>query len=261
MSFVRTVECMRRGLPSSTLRKITGAITLCCLLLAGLAGQVRASHYAGGEIIVDWLGGENYRFTQRIYRDCQGISLGSQTFLNLSPAVPTGSLTLNVTSIVDITPLCSGQASPCPNSFGVYGIEEHTFTTTVSGLQPNTNYLVDATSLCCRNAAITTVTNAGGQQMYLYTNFRTGIQNSSPRFLNRPFGQFCANQPAVLSPNGFDPDGEFPMFWGSGKVDGAAILNGSNALVPILFGPRGDRRDTLELVKRGEKWYLLRFAP
>ncbi|MFN8394045.1 MAG: hypothetical protein U0176_05160 [Bacteroidia bacterium] len=61
--------------------------------------------------------------------------------------------------------------------------------------------------------------------------------------------------------NGFDPDGEFPMFWGSGKVDGAAIVNGSNALVPILFGPRGDRRDTLELVKRGEKWYLLRFAP
>lgn len=61
--------------------------------------------------------------------------------------------------------------------------------------------------------------------------------------------------------NGFDPDGEFPMFWGSGKIDGEPMVSESNALVPILFGPRGDRRDTLELVKRGEKWYLLRFAP
>lgn len=59
---------------------------------------------------------------------------------------------------------------------------------------------------------------------------------------------------------GFDREGEFPMFWGMGKVAGPAMVADSKALVPILFGPRGDRRDTLELVKRGEKWYLLRFA-
>ena len=45
-------------------------------------------------------------------------------------------------------------------------------------------------------------------RLYIYATFRTGIQNSSPTFLNRPIAQFCANQPATLSPNGFDPDGD-----------------------------------------------------
>ncbi len=186
-------------------------LSLSGLLLLGLLGSfgtARASHYAGTQIIVDWISGENYRFTQAIYRDCAGIALGTTTTVNLTPAVPTTSVTLTRTMVTDITPLCPGQASSCNNGGGPYGIEEHIFVGTVTNLQPNTSYRVDATALCCRNSAITTVTSAGSQQLYIYSNFRTGIQNSSPRFLNRPVGFFCANQPASLSQAGSDPDGD-----------------------------------------------------
>lgn len=58
---------------------------------------------------------------------------------------------------------------------------------------------------------------------------------------------------------GFDREGEFPMFFGEGKLDGAAVVLGTQAWVPFLFGPNGDERDTMELVNREGKWYLEQF--
>ncbi|MBK9451741.1 MAG: HYR domain-containing protein [Bacteroidetes bacterium] len=200
------------------------------LLLIGTTGGVQASHYAGTDIIVDWLGGENYRFTQKVYRDCAGITLGTTTLVNLTPAIPVSGVTLTRSSLIDITPLCPGQLSRCASASGAFGIEEHIYIGVVSNLAPNTNYRVDANQLCCRNAAITTVTNAGSQQLYIYSNFRTGIQNSSPRFLNRPFGVFCANQAATLSPNGFDPDGDAIVY----SIQSCYDLNASD---PVTYAP------------------------
>jgi hypothetical protein len=59
--------------------------------------------------------------------------------------------------------------------------------------------------------------------------------------------------------NGFDKNGEFPMFFAAGKVIGQQAIVEQRAFVPILFGPNGDLRDTMELVQKNEKWYLERF--
>ena len=89
------------------------------LLILGSAGSLSASHYAGNEIIVEWLNGENYRITQRIYRDCSGIALGNTTIVNFVPSTPVASATLNrVGNPVDITPLCPGQVSRCASTGG-----------------------------------------------------------------------------------------------------------------------------------------------
>ncbi len=226
----RTSRCL-----GSRLRATVWAFAL---LILATGGGLKASHYAGTEIIVDWLSGENYRFTQRVYRDCAGVSLGTTTNVRLTPAIPTSNVVLNRTSLIDITPLCPGQLSRCANAGGAFGIEEHTYVGNISNLTANTNYRVDATQLCCRNAAITTVTNAGSQQLYIYSNFRTGIQNSSPRFLNRPFGVFCANQPATLSPNGFDPDGDAIVYsvqacYDLSATDPVTYAPGFSALNPL----------------------------
>jgi hypothetical protein len=59
--------------------------------------------------------------------------------------------------------------------------------------------------------------------------------------------------------SGFDKEGEFPMFFKAGKLDGAAEINGDYARVPFRFGPAGDKRDTMECIRREGKWYLSQF--
>jgi hypothetical protein len=58
---------------------------------------------------------------------------------------------------------------------------------------------------------------------------------------------------------GFDPEGEFGMFFKAGKLSGPAQVEGDFALVPFLFGPKGDEAENMELVRRNGKWYLSQF--
>lgn len=58
---------------------------------------------------------------------------------------------------------------------------------------------------------------------------------------------------------GFDPGGEFAMFFKAGKLNGEATIEGGVAYVPFLFGPKGDEEETMELVNRDGKWYLSQF--
>ncbi|MBK9451739.1 MAG: hypothetical protein IPN95_20450 [Bacteroidetes bacterium] len=142
------------------------------MLILGSAGSLSASHYAGNEIIVEWLNGENYRITQRIYRDCSGIALGTTTIVNFVPSTPVASATLNrVGNPVDITPLCPGQVSPCPNTGGAFGIEEHIYSLIVT-LLPTAAYRVQLQP-CARNAAITTGDHRIQATVHL-RNFRAG---------------------------------------------------------------------------------------
>ena len=58
---------------------------------------------------------------------------------------------------------------------------------------------------------------------------------------------------------GFEPEGEFAMFFRRGKVNGPAVINGDVATVPFLFGPDGDEAELMDLVKKDGKWYLSAF--
>ena len=54
---------------------------------------------------------------------------------------------------------------------------------------------------------------------------------------------------------------EFIAAFSTGTVIGDAVvaLSGDRAEVPFLFGPDGDEEETMELVKRNDRWYLLGF--
>jgi hypothetical protein len=200
----------RAGILRSGLRVLTALF-----VLVGLIAPVQASHYAGGQITYTYTGtGNVYTIRETVYRDCAGITLGTTSSINITNNVGAApiALTVNRISVTDITPLCPGQVSRCANTAGPYGIEEHVYTANVTlNVLPNNGiYTIASTATCCRNNAITTLTNPGSQEMYLYSTLNPGLspRNNSPVFLNRPIAFLCANQPATISPNAFDPDGD-----------------------------------------------------
>lgn len=60
-----------------------------------------------------------------------------------------------------------------------------------------------------------------------------------------------------LSSHG-NPDHEdgFVTNFEFGRVSGEVEISGNEAIVPIKFGPSGDKYATFKLVKRGDRWYL-----
>ncbi len=58
---------------------------------------------------------------------------------------------------------------------------------------------------------------------------------------------------------GFDPGGEFAMFFKRGTLTGKAEIQGGFASVPFLFGPTGTDPESMDLVQRDGKWYLIGF--
>ncbi len=60
---------------------------------------------------------------------------------------------------------------------------------------------------------------------------------------------------------GRDPSGAAPFVaaFENGRVADSARTRGDRASVPFLFGPDGDRRETMELIRRDGRWYLSSF--
>lgn len=52
---------------------------------------------------------------------------------------------------------------------------------------------------------------------------------------------------------------EFVKYFTNASVDGDPIIEGEEAKVNILFGPNGEKKETLNLVQREGKWYLSSF--
>lgn len=53
--------------------------------------------------------------------------------------------------------------------------------------------------------------------------------------------------------------GEFVEYFAEGSVAGEAVIDGDEAAVPILFGPGGERDETMNLINRNGSWYLMSF--
>jgi hypothetical protein len=56
-----------------------------------------------------------------------------------------------------------------------------------------------------------------------------------------------------------DKQKEFVEYFAKGKINGKARIEGKKAEVDFLFGPTGTKKETMELVEEGGKWYLAQF--
>ncbi len=52
---------------------------------------------------------------------------------------------------------------------------------------------------------------------------------------------------------------EFDEYFKTGKIIGEPVIEGEEAKVEFTFGPDGNKKETMNLVRRGDRWYLESF--
>jgi gliding motility-associated-like protein len=200
--------------------------------------ETRATHIMGGDLTYTCLGGNTYMMQLRLFRDCNGISLGNQATINLSsPTCGNQNITLNLLAgyPIVITPLCPNEPDVCINGFGTYGVHEYVYKgpVTLSGCWANASDITISWSSCCRNNAITTLSPPGAT--YISTDLDASLSpcNNSPDFLNSPIAFFCVNEAVNYNHGAADPDGDSLSF---SLVNCRANVGTSNAYVNPYSG-------------------------
>jgi gliding motility-associated-like protein len=131
--------------------------------------------------------------------NCASVSAGQNFNITLQPIPGTGQ---------EISLVCSNLLTECQG--GIYpGVQEWVYSGIVTVI-PATDW-VFSFDYCCRNAAITTIVNPGGQNIHIEStldnlNFPC---NSSPVFSTKPIPFVCLNQNYTFNHGASDPDGDF----------------------------------------------------
>ena len=184
----------------------------------------------GGEITWECIKSGNkkgaYVFSVKVYRDCQGVAISTSMSLNAHNVPGISTIPLSYIGANDISPSCNSVNGPntqfsCGgNNTGQAGsgngaVEEHTYrsdTIEISGI-PDANGWHFTWSSCCRNLAITNLTNAALNNtgftlravMYSYIDSLGQVlpsnnecYDSSPKFFEKP-------RTILEVGNGYDP--------------------------------------------------------
>ena len=169
-------------------------LKLCLLLVFLTAFSLKnfATHIVGGEIYYDYLGGNNYKVTLKIYRDCCPSCAPFDVpapYIGVFNSVGTLLDTVNMGTPV-ITPLLNTIVNPCftfPNNVCV---EEGDYVQTIN-LPPIPGGYTLTYQRCCRNSAILNIANASNVgSTYSIQILPNNIvaTNSSPRYsFSRPY--------------------------------------------------------------------------
>lgn len=207
--------------------------------MLGITNESKATHIMGGDFSYVCQGGGTYAINLRLFRDCDGISLGSTAFVTLSsPTCGNVNVTLNnLGGPIDRTPYCPGEQTACDGGSGQHGIQEYFYRGTVT-LSGNCNDWTMSWSSCCRNFAITTLANPGSEGTYIDAQLDATICNNSPAFNNDPTFFMCANQENRYNFGAVDTEGDSLIYSFIDCRDGATTpvvynsgLSGTNPLV------------------------------
>ncbi|HRH67362.1 MAG TPA: PKD domain-containing protein, partial [Bacteroidia bacterium] len=205
------------------------------------ANYVRASHTMGADLTYECLGGNTYRITLSFYRDCIGIAAPANPFVTINSASCGQSLGITCYprpgTGQEVTPACSTSVTTC-NGGSFTGIQEWVYDGIVT-LPANCADWVFSYSLCCRNAAITTITTPGSSTFYIYATLNNLVAscNSSPTFSNKPVPFICRGQQYCFNHGAYDTDGDSlvyqlitPKQTATTNVNYIAPYNASNPL-------------------------------
>ncbi len=190
--------------------KLTVAFTLAALLFS--FSESKASHSMGADLTYECLGGNNYKLRLSFYRDCIGIAAPTSVTIDISSATCGLSLTKTLQPIPgtgqEVTPLCPSAVSTCNG--GVFtGIQEWIYEGVVTLPAQCTDWFMSY-NLCCRNAAINTITTPGASTFFIYATLNNTVSpcNSSPTFSNKPVPFICMGQEFCFNHGAYDADGD-----------------------------------------------------
>ena len=174
--------------------------------------EAEASHAMGADLTYECLGGNTYRIRVSFYRDCIGIAAPNNVFVNIRSNSCGQNLGITCNPIPgtgqEVTPLCPTALSSCNG--GIYtGIQEWVYEGVVT-LPMQCPDWTFSYNLCCRNAAINTITSPSSNTFYIYATLNNTISpcNSSPTFSNKPVPFACVGQQYCFNHGAFDADGD-----------------------------------------------------
>ncbi len=211
--------------------------------------QSLATHSMGADLTYECVGGNNYKIRVSFYRDCIGINAPGYVDVKVSSASCGQSFNKRLYPIpgtgVEISPLCPNALSTCRG--GVFtGIQEWIY----EGIVNLPMQCVDWTfsyDLCCRNAAINTITTPLTNTFYIYATLNNTVVtcNTSPVFSNKPVPFACLGQQLCFNHGAYDADGDSlvyslitPMQDASTTVNYIPPFNATNPLTsspPVSF--------------------------
>lgn len=217
----------------SLLRRSCAVILLCFLFNTG----AKATHIVGGEIYYDCLGGNVYRITLKVYRDCIN---GVAPYDN--PA-SVGVFDMNGNLLDTLSMIFPGSTNvpptintPCYSPPTGVCVEEAIYTEIK--VLPNipVGGLHLAYQRCCRNNSILNLINpgaVGSTYEIVIPHPSQAVCNTSPRYSNFPPIYICQGAPLVFDHSATEPDGDSLVYELCDPFDGAT------AQAPMPVPPAG----------------------
>jgi hypothetical protein len=173
-----------------------------------------ATHFRGVDVQYECLNACTTRLQMKVYRDCTGSILLSDTFsISAGPGcvLPSPVSPWSVQVVTEITQLCPGYPTICntPGATMVSAEELYWYRDyDVCTGTPCVYWIGWET--CCRSAAINNLINPSTQGVYVLNTLNTwaGTCNNSPRYTREPYLFGCSGQDYDFHAGANDPDGD-----------------------------------------------------
>jgi len=183
-----------------------------------LSSQVKASHFAAGDIRVEFVGLDSldlrYRVTVTVYYDCKGTApyatvglfyQSTSAGVNTSVLVP-----FDVAQNLTLSQLCPAYASQSacvnPTSTAYPGFFKRVYATVLTlTRRPDWNFWINEGA---RNGAITNLTSPSNFVVYSRYNNLIRYNNNTANFTIDPVPYYCINQPSQFLNSPYDADGD-----------------------------------------------------
>lgn len=182
------------------------------LPLITAAQEAFSSHAQSADITYACVGGNTYNVRLAFYRDCAGVAAPNTVSINIASASCNEDFNVTLNRIpgtgIDVTPICPTMTSNCNG--GTYpGVQEWVYEGQVTLPAQCTDWILSFT-LCCRNNAISTINNPGGDNIYVEAHLDNAQFpcNNSPQFSNKPVPFICVGQTYCFNHGAVDADGD-----------------------------------------------------
>lgn len=214
--------------------------------------QSYASHAMGADLTYTCLGvgptpgSMQYALTYSFFRDCSGITPSNLIDFQITNTCGLPIQNINLTQLgqpVDVPTACPSALTTCHGGLNT-GIQQYTYTGIITLPDSCANWQIGHAE-SARNAAITTITGAGSDNLYVFStiNNLSGECNSSPLFTNPPVPFACVGQRFCFNHGGYDAEGDSLAYQlitprtGPNASDTVTYLAGFSAANPVLSAP------------------------